>query len=812
MDTKRHPFPWQAYVLLIFAGAPLIAGTTSFISALNLLGQPSIGILPLWQGAIKCNAVSPITPPSWPGMASGALQTGDCIEMINDVSALTWPYRELERYTDSHNQSNLVDLIIRRGGEPLIVRAPVLRLTWLHVLQLQAGIIPIILVVWTLALVVLLAQPHTEANQVFAALFLVLALAIAGLFHGLNDAEGRYYTAFTIVSSMAWIGPLLHHLALLTPRPLPRFAFLRFALHPIGLAAMTLHLDSMLKFAPLLQSWRASAPGFASAINGVTMLIGLAAFLGRAGFWAWRGDRSIANRMWVLLMSWGLGAGPLTLASAYYLLTYRAPLWTSLQPFLFCLVILCTGTAYAMLRYQSFAYRGRVLNVLAMIYLSAAIACVVMVIVLIGIFRTPVDGLLFMALWSATFTTTLFWHTDSPFRRLYRRFFLRHQHHYQATLDFATRMNQASDLDAVVQQGATLIRQAVMSDWVAVRHALAPDRIWLATAMIIEIRQANPLHTDTTCLPEAPAVICQLASEGELLGTLYVGARHVPEPLDEEDERLIGLLATMLAHAMHIRAQIQRLSEVPALMIAAQEQERERIAQEIHDGVLPALGALPLGLIQIEQSVRTGAPADTIISICEAYRERAVRTTRELRSILRHLQPPIVGGTHLGLSIQAFTQEICNLYQVQATIHGATVVYPLDEFTSRHAYRIIQQAIVNALQHARPDRLDVSIEAGQHGWTCRVSDNGHGFDPQQSSQTNGFGIFSMRERARIIGATLTIESQPGQGTTVTLQVKGKKREGRKESGALNVEGGQSAPLRYSSEALRVENEGARIAS
>lgn len=774
MTAQRHPFPWQAYALLLFACAPIIAGTISFISAFNLMGQPSIGILPLWQDAIRCNAVSPITPPSWPGMASGALQTGDCIEMINSIPAHTWPLEELDRYADGDNRSNLVDVIVRRGDEFFSVQASVLRLTWMHVLQLQSGIIPIMLFVWTLALIVLLAQPHSEANQVFAALFLTLALAIAGLFHGLDDAEGHYYTAFTIVSSMAWIGPLLYHLALLTPQPLARLAFLRFALHPVGLGAMILHLDSMLHVVPFLQSWRREAPGLASAINGAAMLIGLAAFLGRAGFWARRGDRAIADQMWVLLISWGLGAGPLTLASAYYLLTYRAPLGTSLQPFLFCLVILCAGMAYVLLRRQSFAHRSRILSALAMIYLSATIACATMIIVLIGIIRMPADGLLFMALWCATLATTLFWHTDTPFRRLYRRFFLRHQHHYQATLDFATRMNQVSTLEDAMREGAGLIRRTLMSDWVAVHSVLAPDQVWLATETTIERRRTSSDHIHLACLPGSPAIIRQITSDGEMLGTLYVGPRRAPEWFDEEEERLIDLLTTLLAHSMHIRAHIQRLSALSAQIIAAQEQERERIAQEIHDGVLPFLGAIPLGLTQIEQRIQKGDSAHEIIPICKTYRERAVRTTGELRSIVRHLQPPLVGSTHLGLSIQAFTREICHLYGVTAEIQGAGIAYPLDEWTARQAYRIVQQAIVNAIQHARSNRLEVSITADEHGWTCRVTDFGCGFDPQHLRQHNGFGLVSMQERARVIGATLAIDSQPGRGTTVTLHVKGAK--------------------------------------
>ncbi len=619
MHTQQQRFPWQATLLLVFAVAPIIAGVISFSSSLSLIGKPSIGILPIWQDAIRCNAVSPITPPSWPAMTDGSLQTGDCIETIGGVSAYHWPLSEIERYADAKDGRNLVDVGVRRGAERFSVQVIAFRLNWLHVLQLQFGILPVTLFVWMLALIVLLEQPGAETNQASAALFLVLALAIVGLYHGLNDEQGRYYTAFTIVSSMAWIGPFLYHLALLTPRPLARYAYLRFALHPVGLAAMILHLDSMLAFVPLLRPWRSETPGLATMINGVTMLIGLGTFLLRAGWWAWRGDRALSDQMRVLLLSWGLGAGPLNLASAYYLLTYRAPLGTSFQPFLFFLVILCSGNAYVMLRYQHFASRRRVLDSLAMLYISATIACAVMVVVLIGVFRMPVDGLVFMAL-------------------------------------------------------------------------------------------------------------------------------------------------------MHIRAQIQRLLAVPALRMTAQEQERERIAREIHDGVMPFLGASPSGMAQIQRHVQAGDPVDETLSVCETYQKRAIKTAQELRAIMRRQQPPLVGATRLGLAIQAFTEEICTLYNVPRTINGAGIAYPLDDATARQAYRIIHQAVVNALQHAHPRLLQVTITTDEHGWECVVSDDGKGFDPNQPQRHYHFGLFSMHERARTINAALTIDSQPGRGTTVRLRL------------------------------------------
>jgi signal transduction histidine kinase len=95
----------------------------------------------------------------------------------------------------------------------------------------------------------------------------------------------------------------------------------------------------------------------------------------------------------------------------------------------------------------------------------------------------------------------------------------------------------------------------------------------------------------------------------------------------------------------------------------------------------------------------------------------------------------------------------------------------LNDTTARQAYRIIQQAVVNALQHAHPRLLRVTIAADEHGWECAVSDDGKGFDPNQPQRNNHFGLFSMHERARTIGAALTIDSQPGRGTTVRLRLK-----------------------------------------
>jgi signal transduction histidine kinase len=85
-------------------------------------------------------------------------------------------------------------------------------------------------------------------------------------------------------------------------------------------------------------------------------------------------------------------------------------------------------------------------------------------------------------------------------------------------------------------------------------------------------------------------------------------------------------------------------------------------------------------------------------------------------------------------------------------------------------YRIIQEAVTNALRHASAKTIRVSFETGGGAALIRIEDNGTGFDTQGASATNGIGLISMRERAEMIGGRLNISSASGTGTTVTLSI------------------------------------------
>ena len=192
---------------------------------------------------------------------------------------------------------------------------------------------------------------------------------------------------------------------------------------------------------------------------------------------------------------------------------------------------------------------------------------------------------------------------------------------------------------------------------------------------------------------------------------------------------------------------------------AATEAERRRMARELHDGALQDLTALKLVL---EAESKQHAP-DAL--------ELAVRRTgaiiQEVRAVVEDLRPPELARGSLPDAISmharvlATERSVALVCELQASVR-------LPDWMAREVYRIAQEAIGNAVRHARPRRLAVRLWQGSLETGFEVEDDGMGFDSR--ARHNGSGLANMRERAAGISAELTIESNPGGGTRVRLLI------------------------------------------
>ncbi len=214
-----------------------------------------------------------------------------------------------------------------------------------------------------------------------------------------------------------------------------------------------------------------------------------------------------------------------------------------------------------------------------------------------------------------------------------------------------------------------------------------------------------------------------------------------------------------------------------AKVISAQEEERKRIARELHDETGQALTSLMVGLKFIED-LNTDTQAKEKIAQLRAL---ASQTLDEVHRLATELRPSLLDDLGLHAAIQKYTKE----YAAKMNIDVDSYISGLSEQRlpseiEVSVYRIIQEALTNIAKYAGASQVSVVLRQRDSSLVAIIEDNGSGFDVNRvmsAKWENRLGLFGMYERASLIGGNLTIESQPGNGTSVFLEVPLKIPEG-----------------------------------
>jgi two-component system sensor histidine kinase UhpB len=200
--------------------------------------------------------------------------------------------------------------------------------------------------------------------------------------------------------------------------------------------------------------------------------------------------------------------------------------------------------------------------------------------------------------------------------------------------------------------------------------------------------------------------------------------------------------------------------------IQAQEQERRRIAQDLHDEVNQALTAVSLRLqASIERS-----PPDLRRELTETKR-LASQAMDELLALARHLRPAVLDDHGLLPALQSQVRDFAEQTGIDAAFRTHGAMPQLSPEQQLVIYRVTQEGLSNVAQHARAAKVEVELSfVGRT--VLRISDNGQGFTPSNGAKRNGggLGLSGMRERALLIGGRLSLRSSEGGGTRVELTI------------------------------------------
>jgi two-component system, NarL family, sensor histidine kinase UhpB len=200
------------------------------------------------------------------------------------------------------------------------------------------------------------------------------------------------------------------------------------------------------------------------------------------------------------------------------------------------------------------------------------------------------------------------------------------------------------------------------------------------------------------------------------------------------------------------------------LVLRGQEEERRRVARDLHDEVNQALTGVLLRLEALAQDV----PADQRPRVAE-IKALTGQAMDELLRLARQLRPTALDDHGLAPAIEAQVRGFADRTGVAAHIAVRGDPSSLDEETQTVVYRVAQEALSNAAQHARPGRIDVELSTDENGVVLRVRDDGEGFDPL-ATRAGGLGLDGMAERARLAGGMLDLRSERGAGTELTLRL------------------------------------------
>jgi two-component system sensor histidine kinase DegS len=221
--------------------------------------------------------------------------------------------------------------------------------------------------------------------------------------------------------------------------------------------------------------------------------------------------------------------------------------------------------------------------------------------------------------------------------------------------------------------------------------------------------------------------------------------------------------------------EVQKKDELGVRIIMAQEEERQRVARDIHDGPAQSLTNLSLKTEIIEKLL--GIDLDQARNEIRDLRKLVRSSLQEIRRIIFDLRPMSLDDLGLIATLKDYTNRLMDETDIDIIMDTYPEHIHIDSLTEVAIFRIIQEALNNVIRHAKATQVFINLKIVEDTLIGSVIDNGIGFDMEnqrlkqlEDNKLGGFGIYGMRQRAELLKGRLIIKSQPDKGTTLRLEI------------------------------------------
>lgn len=245
------------------------------------------------------------------------------------------------------------------------------------------------------------------------------------------------------------------------------------------------------------------------------------------------------------------------------------------------------------------------------------------------------------------------------------------------------------------------------------------------------------------------------------LGNLYLCDRVDGEPFTEDDEKLITILATFAAISIENATLHNQLQE------AAVIQERDRIAMELHDGVIQLIYAVGMKLEIIRGNTTLDSEEDKRFQSVFDDLNRAID---DIRSYIHDLRSAAQSQSTLQQKLTNLAEHFKDFSAVDVVFDMPNELPALTDQQRHSVLQIVRESLANVARHAEANHVTVSLHSTDRKLHLAIQDDGNGFDVDNIPETSHFGLQNMQNRARRLGGSFQIESEPNRGTTVYLVI------------------------------------------
>jgi signal transduction histidine kinase len=229
-----------------------------------------------------------------------------------------------------------------------------------------------------------------------------------------------------------------------------------------------------------------------------------------------------------------------------------------------------------------------------------------------------------------------------------------------------------------------------------------------------------------------------------------------------------ALIVALLVQRSRRRRAEKEVRDLAGKLIVAQEDERKRIARELHDDLSQQLAAVGLSVSSIRRDMAPSFPKD--YRKIEELQHRLGSLHDDIHRLSHELHPALLETVGLSAALTQYASDLTELTGVVVNVKIKLESETIPHDVALCLYRVAQESLRNAVKHSGAQRAEMSLNESGHALELAVRDWGTGFDPQGTTQNGGLGLTSMKERVRLAGGVLEVESVPQFGTRIRARV------------------------------------------